>query len=399
MGNLRRTRTVALAFCANAAIGQFAMADIPLKLFTDFSYIYDGNTSTNMFQVHDLDLFVAGKVDKNVSYVSEINFQPSFADVKVDFERTFVQYSVNPWFKVSAGRFHTALGYWNDNYHHGSYLQTAASRPTMERFEDTGGLLPVHTTGIEVRGNGVIGSGNMGYIFNIGNGRGPVKEPTTFFLSYNKSKSISTVLYYEFDNGLRFGGSFWRSDLPGGSGLNADSTPATVCTPGPLGSSPMDPNSVAYCGPKGTEYIYGAHAIYNSPSIEWLTEYSYMTHSYVEGWSNADGSTNTKLNLFYSQFGYHLGQFTPYVRYEINSTSTADAYLNANPGNAAQGLPATTLYYVMGTRYELSSSSALKLEATYLTSGAPIFQANMPNQNPPTSTTDWIFNLNWSLVL
>lgn len=29
------------------------------------------------------------------------------------------------------GRFHTPLGYWNTRYHHGSYLQTAATRPDI----------------------------------------------------------------------------------------------------------------------------------------------------------------------------------------------------------------------------------------------------------------------------
>lgn len=29
------------------------------------------------------------------------------------------------------GRFHTPLGYWNTQYHHGSYLQTSATRPDI----------------------------------------------------------------------------------------------------------------------------------------------------------------------------------------------------------------------------------------------------------------------------
>lgn len=381
-----------------------AGADASLRLFTDASYIYEDNTASNFFQIHDLDFFLTGNVDKQVTYLAEVNFQPGFTGVGAEIERTIIQYTISPWFKVSAGRYHTALGYWNDTYHHGSYLQTAASRPVMERFEDAGGMLPTHNTGIEVRGNGPVSTGNFGYIFNIGNGRGPVQDPPAFFYSYNKSKSISGVVYYEFDNGLRVGGSFWRSDLPGGSQLDDDSTQkTTTCTPGALGSSPGDPVSVALanCGPKGTETIFGAHAIYNSPTIEWLTEYHSMYHSYTGGWTNADGSTQTLIHLLYSQLGYHLGGFTPYLRYELNATSTADAYLNSNPGYIAQGLPATTRYYSLGSRYELSANSALKLELTYINSGAPVFQANLPNPLPAGSgkSTDWTVNLNWSMVL
>ena len=40
------------------------------------------------------------------------------------------------WFKVAAGRFHTALGYWNETYHHGTYLHTSITRPVAVRFED-----------------------------------------------------------------------------------------------------------------------------------------------------------------------------------------------------------------------------------------------------------------------
>ena len=378
-----------------------ANAEVPFRGFSDFSLIYDDLAKNSSFQIHDVDVFVGGAVDKNITYLAEINFQPGFDGVGVDLERTLVSYAVNPWLKVSLGRFHTALGYWNDTYHHGAYLATSATRPVMERFEDSGGILPIHNTGIELRGNGLVGSGNLGYIFNIGNGRGPVKDPPSFFNSYNKSKSISGVLYYEFTNGLRVGASYWRSDLPGGAGLNGDST--------------VNANAV---GPAGTENIYGVHAVYNSPNSEWIPEYHFMKHTYVGGTSsipadgtipgsaaagtpivnaNADGSLSTNINLLYSQFGYHLGKYTPYVRYEIDATNTADAYLNASPGYNAQGLLATTRYYVIGSRYELSAASALKLEFTYISSGAPIFQANLPAV-ASTKTTNYDVNLNWSLA-
>ncbi len=363
-----------------------ASADVPFRGFTDFSYVYDATNSANYFQIRDLDIFVSGQLDKRVSYTAEINFQPSFNGVGVDLERTFVQYQVSPWFKVAVGRFHTALGYWNDTYHHGSYLATSATRPVMERFEDAGGLLPVHNTGIEIRGNGLVGSGNFGYIFNIGNGRGPRKDPPTSFFSYNKSKSVSGVVFYELSNGIRVGANFWRSDLPGGYALDGDST------------------NTASSGPKGTEYIAGFHFIYNSPSIEWLSEYHHMYHSYVGGtdsWNivnqNADGSTQTHIDLMYAQLGLHFGLFTPYVRYEINATSTNDVYLNSG-SPTVQGLPATTRNYVLGTRYELSSISALKAEYTFVSSGAPVFISNFSNQNPPTSLTNQSIQVNWSLA-
>lgn len=46
------------------------------------------------------------------------------------------------------GRFHSPSRYWNATYHHGQYLQTSISRPLIEQFEDDGGVLPSHISGL-----------------------------------------------------------------------------------------------------------------------------------------------------------------------------------------------------------------------------------------------------------
>ena len=46
------------------------------------------------------------------------------------------------------GRFHAPSRYWNATYHHGQYLQTSISRPLIEQFEDDGGVLPSHISGL-----------------------------------------------------------------------------------------------------------------------------------------------------------------------------------------------------------------------------------------------------------
>ena len=47
-------------------------------------------------------------------------------------------------FNVSIGRGHTAMGYWNQTFHHGKWFQTTTDRPAIYRFEDDIGILPVH---------------------------------------------------------------------------------------------------------------------------------------------------------------------------------------------------------------------------------------------------------------
>ena len=46
------------------------------------------------------------------------------------------------------GRFHSPSRYWNSVYHHGLYLQTSITRPLVEKFEDEGGILPMHVSGV-----------------------------------------------------------------------------------------------------------------------------------------------------------------------------------------------------------------------------------------------------------
>lgn len=46
------------------------------------------------------------------------------------------------------GRFHSPASYWNAAYHHGQYLQTSITRPLIARFEDEGGIVPAHVTGV-----------------------------------------------------------------------------------------------------------------------------------------------------------------------------------------------------------------------------------------------------------
>ena len=47
----------------------------------------------------------------------------------VDIERLWVGYTFDDLLIARAGRFHTALGYWNTEYHHGKHLFLSVDRP------------------------------------------------------------------------------------------------------------------------------------------------------------------------------------------------------------------------------------------------------------------------------
>jgi len=48
------------------------------------------------------------------------------------------------------GRFHSTSKFWVTEYHHGQFMQTSITRPSVEGWEDESGPSPSHLTGIEV---------------------------------------------------------------------------------------------------------------------------------------------------------------------------------------------------------------------------------------------------------
>lgn len=73
---------------------------------------------------------------------------------------------------VWLGRFHQPASAWNTEHHHGRYLQTAITRPSIEVWEDEEGLLPQHVTGALVDARLAVGA-SAGLQLAAGAGLGP----------------------------------------------------------------------------------------------------------------------------------------------------------------------------------------------------------------------------------
>ncbi len=74
-----------------------------------------------------------------------------------DLERFQIGYEVIPNTVVWIGRFHQPASAWNTEHHHGRYLQTAITRPSIELWEDEDGVVPQHITGVYVDSRRPIG--------------------------------------------------------------------------------------------------------------------------------------------------------------------------------------------------------------------------------------------------
>lgn len=69
--------------------------------------------------------------------------------------------------KAWLGRFHNPIGYWNTQFHHGAYLQRSISRPAIVEYEDDGGVLPMHLTGLLIEGVKEDDGHGLGYAFAL----------------------------------------------------------------------------------------------------------------------------------------------------------------------------------------------------------------------------------------
>src|SRR5262249_36226831 len=145
-----------------------------LGLFGDTDLKVSDNSATPpAASLGQLALHATSTPTPLMSFLAELAFELDEANhAGGDIERLQARFAFDRRLAITLGRVHQSLGYYNTAYHHGAILQTASARPLTVAFEDNGGLLPVHVTGIEVTGEFALGSSFLGYAFDTGNGRG-----------------------------------------------------------------------------------------------------------------------------------------------------------------------------------------------------------------------------------
>jgi hypothetical protein len=292
---------------------------------------------TPSFTLGQLNLFVTSDISERFKVLSEIIFEGGPDNIYgvttgqrntfgVDVERFLVEYSHNDYFKLAAGRWHTAIGYYNTAYHHSTWFQTAADRPFLFAFEDRGGILPIHSVGASA--SGLIPSGRLGlhYVAEVGNGRASrsplTEEPVQNVIDDQNHKAYNLAIFArpEAVPGLQVGFSAYRDLL----------APAN--------------------SPRVDETILAAHAVFVRPSFEWLNEALVVRHTPL-------GSADTfNTPGFYTQVSKKFGSYRPYFRYQ---------YVNA--ANAEPIFPDIKLRQgpSVGIRFDASESVAVKLQYDY----------------------------------
>jgi hypothetical protein len=89
---------------------------------------------------------------------------------EAELERLEFGWRIMPGKTLWVGRFHNALSFWNTQMHHGDFLQSSLSRPTVANYEDEHGPLPAHISGILLESSRTAGDSEINYMAGIGIG-------------------------------------------------------------------------------------------------------------------------------------------------------------------------------------------------------------------------------------
>ncbi|PWT97608.1 MAG: hypothetical protein C5B51_31070 [Terriglobia bacterium] len=293
------------------------------------------------FALGQTTLHLTSALSPKVSFFGELTFtartdagtgSPSAPGFNPEVERLILRYDANDYFKISFGRYHTPVNYWNTAFHHGQWLQTTISRPEMTQFG--GAFIPVHFIGTLVEGAVPAGGLNLNYNFGLGNGRGQVigRGGDAGDINNNRAWLVNLFVKPNLPYGIQVGGSVYRDRL------------------NPIG------------GQAAGEWIESAHIVWQKETPEFLAEFANVTHQPVFG-----RSRNSQ--AWYVQAAYRLPWFErlwkPYYRIEQIHVPRSDATFRAVP---------TFTGSTAGVRYDFSSLAAFKLEYRYywLRDSAPV---------------------------
>lgn len=281
------------------------------------------------FQAGELDLFITSKLSDSLSFLSELAIDPDTTnEYTIDVERYQLTYRGNRNFSAGVGRMHTAIGYYNTAYHHGTWFATAAGRPIMYLFEDSGGVLPMHLVGISFTGS-VPHAEKLGlhWIAEVGNGVGSNSRigqaSVQNFYSDRNYKAVNLAAYIKPESlpGVQIGGS-WYHDALYPTGL-----------------------------PQVMQNIESAYVVYLASSWEFLNE-GVLLSNHLTGTPQPFRST-----MAYTQAARKFGIYKPYFRYQ---------YVRDNPLDPVNRLRGTYYGPSVGLRADFSEYAAFKLQFNHL---------------------------------
>jgi hypothetical protein len=299
--------------------------------FGDINYSGSDRSGTHSgFNEGQFVLHISSALSSHVAYFAEISLtartdaglgSPPATGFNVEVERSIIRYDYSDHLKLSFGRYHTPISYWNTEFHHGSWLQTTASRPEMIQFG--GSFIPVHFVGALAEGSFAAGGLNLNYNLGVGNGRSSVLSRSGDFGDVNNNKAWLATVFVKpgWAYGLQVGASAYR-------------------------------DKISIAGrPETREWIESAHVVWAKENPEFIAEFFNISHQ------QPGSAFISNSQAWYAQVAERLSfaeRWKPYYRYEYIHTPVSDVIFNGlNLGVSSSNV---------GVRYDISSFAAFKFE-------------------------------------
>ncbi len=291
--------------------------------FGDVSYISRDGSSQDGFVIGQAVGHLSASLGNSFHVFAEATATGKDSEYSVEIERLIVKYEFSDLFKLSAGRYHTPIGYWNSAFHHGAWLQTTVTRPEMIRFGSK--IVPIHFVGILLEGTVPGNALGLSYHAGFGNGRHANVARSGDAGDINGDKAWMVQLRSAPDQfyGLEMGLGLYNDEI-----------------------SPSD-------RPDIKESTVSAYAAWSRESPEIIFEYLHSEHELV-----SDSSVSGDVDAWYAQFAYRLkgdrDLWKPYLRFEKTDVDDTDPLLF----DQALDYDAS----ILGVRWDFNPHAALKAE-------------------------------------
>lgn len=291
--------------------------------FGDISYISRDGNNQDGFVIGQAVVHLAASLGESFGIFAEASATAKDSEYSFEIERFIAKYEFSDIFKLSGGRYHTPIGYWNSSFHHGAWLQTTISRPEMIRFGSK--ILPIHFVGVLMEGTLPQGELGLSYSAGFGNGRhaniaragdaGDINSDNAWMVQL---KAAPAKFF-----GLNVGLGFYTDEI-----------------------RPDD-------RPDIKESTVSAFVAWTKESPEIIFEYLHSEHELLN-----NSAVSGDVDAWYAQFAYRLKEdlsdWKPYLRFEKTDVDDTDPLLFDQGLDYEAG--------IIGVRWDFNPYAALKAE-------------------------------------
>ncbi len=322
------------AFCALTLM--FVVCALPvtaadLLLFPSITSTHQSKEDTELAAkkfVPAVDIFYATEFSQTRILAEFLN-----SSREHELERFQLGWHILPGKSLWVGRFHNPLSFWNTQMHHGEFLQSSLSRPTVANYEDQHGPLPAHISGFLFESSRTAGDSEINYMAGLG--IGPIFDVTLQpldLLDPSKPGKIAASFrlgyHPEVGNPDQFGAALGYARIPVKNVSQFDEVRQTVFST----FLNVEQNKFHLIGEL---FVFDDRVSGAANTSRYTTVSAYLQPEYKLGES---------------------GRTTVYGRVESTPHAARDKYLELLPEFSPHQL-------VAGLRFDITPSQALKVEA------------------------------------